>query len=153
MIRVQRFADEVLVRCPGCGECAVVLSHLGEPEYAAPRSDGRLVARRRLRCQACGLSQDKFPTESVLGRPVDPFFRLPLWLQADCRGKLLWAYNAEHLDLLEAYVAARHRERGSLPGSMSMVERLPAWLKSAKNRAEILRAIQQLRSSLPTARG
>jgi hypothetical protein len=150
LVRVAQFADEVLVRCPACGECAIVLSHVGEAEYQAGRNDGCLVARRRLRCRACGLSKDSFPSEQMFGGPVDPYFRLPLWLQADCCGKLLWAYNAEHLDLLESYVAARLRERRAMPGSMSMVARLPSWLKSAKNRDEILRVTRRLRSSLPT---
>jgi hypothetical protein len=151
LVWVERFADEVLVRCPECGGCAVVLSHLGAPEYQTNRSDGRLVARRRLRCLACGMFKDGFPSERVFGGPVDPYFRFPVWLQADCCGKLLWAYNAEHLDLLESYVAARLRERRASPGSMSMVARLPAWLKSAKNRDEVLRAIRRMRLSLPTA--
>ncbi|MFC0542620.1 TFIIB-type zinc ribbon-containing protein [Kutzneria chonburiensis] len=152
LVWVERFADEVLVRCPTCAECAIVLDHLGVPECQASRGNGRLVARRRLRCLACGLTKDGFPSERVFGVPVDPYFRLPLWLQADCCGKLLWAYNAEHLDLLESYVAARLRERRASPGSMSMLARLPAWLKSAKNRDEILRDIRRLRLSLPTAR-
>ncbi len=152
LVWVDRFADEVLVRCPTCGDCAIVLAHLGATEHQASLGHRRLVARRRLRCHACGLSKDSYPSERLLGGPVDPYFRLPLWLQADCRGKLLWAYNAEHLDLLESYVAARLRERTAAPGTMSMLARLPAWLKSAKNRDEILRAIQRLRSSLPAAR-
>jgi len=87
----------------------------------------------------------------VSSSPVDPWFRLPLWLQAGCCGKLLWAYNTGHLDLLEAYIGARLRERGPVPGSMSMAERLPAWLKSAKNRQHILRTCQQLRATVPAA--
>ncbi|WP_285608653.1 TFIIB-type zinc ribbon-containing protein [Actinokineospora globicatena] len=149
LVRVERFAAEVLVRCPACGECAVVVAHPGAPERRT--GHGRLVARRRLSCRACGLSRDDSPSERVFGGPVDPCFRLPLWLQADCCGEILWAYNSEHLDVLESYVAARLRERGVVPGSMSMVERLPAWLKSAKNRSEVLRAVQRLRSSLPAA--
>lgn len=148
LVRLGRFAGEVLVRCPTCGECATVLAHLGAPEFRA--GGGRRVARRRLRCRACGLAEDAFPVTPVFGEPADPYFRQPLWLQADCRGHLLWAYNAGHLDLLESYVAARLRERGPIPGTMSLVERLPAWLKSAKNRADVLRLIRRLRASLPT---
>ena len=152
LIRLEGLADEILVRCPACGECAIVLGRLGNPDYQPNRGDSRLVARRRLRCLACGLSKDAYPPERVFGEPVDPYFQTPLWLQADCCGELLWAYNAAHLDLLESYVAARLRERGMVPGSMSLVERLPAWLKSAKNRDPILRTIQRLRSTLPAAR-
>ncbi|WIY01720.1 hypothetical protein QRX60_48215 [Amycolatopsis mongoliensis] len=152
LVRVGRFADEVLVRCPRCAACATVLARLGAPEYRTDRGDGRRMTRKRLRCLACGLSKDGFPLTQVIGGPVDPSFRLPLWLQANCCGETLWAYNAGHLDLLESHVAARLRERGPVPGSMSMVERLPAWLKSAKNRDEVLRAIRRLRSSLPAVR-
>jgi hypothetical protein len=84
----------------------------------------------------------------VWGGPVDPFFGLPLWLPAECCGHLLWAFNPAHLDLLEGYVAVRLRERGRAPGTMSLLERLPAWLKSAKHRDEILREIGRLRTSL-----
>jgi hypothetical protein len=137
-VRAEQFADEVLVRCPACDGCAVVLADQ--------------AARHRLRCLGCGLAEDRAPAERVFGAPVDPYFRLPLWLRADCCGEVLWAYNAEHLDLLESYVAARLRERRASPGSMTMLARLPVWLKSAKNRAEIGRVIGRLRSSLRAAR-
>ncbi len=80
---------------------------------------------------------------------MDPFFRVPLWLRAECcGGHTLWAFNRPHLDLLENYVAARLRERGSIPASMSLVERLPAWAKSIKHREEVLRTIRRLRATL-----
>lgn len=34
---------------------------------------------------------------------------------------------------------------------MSLVERLPAWVKSAKHREELLRTIRRLRASVPGA--
>ncbi|MGH3658892.1 MAG: hypothetical protein ACRDUA_19740 [Micromonosporaceae bacterium] len=49
---------------------------------------------------------------------------------------------------MESYVSARLRERGEYVG-MTMLARLPAWLKSAKHRTEILRTIGRLRASLP----
>jgi hypothetical protein len=61
-----------------------------------------------------------------------------------CGGRTLWALNEAHLTLLEDYVAARLRERGQAEG-MTLVARLPAWLKSAKNRGEVLRVITRLR--------
>jgi hypothetical protein len=153
LTRVYQFTDNVLARCPACDGCAVVLRNLGEPEYGPKTSSGSLRIRRRLRCGACGLFKDEFTSASLIGGPVDPFFRLPLWLQADVRGHVLWAYNVQHLDLLESYVAARLRERRALPGSMSMLARLPTWLKAAKNRDEVLRVINRLRASLPHVTG
>lgn len=87
-------------------------------------------------------------------RPYDPYFGTPLWLATDCRGHVLWAYNTAHLDLLEAYVSAQLRERGSIPGSMSLVERLPAWIKDGRHRSEVLSGIRRLRviAAWPPAR-
>ena len=87
-----------------------------------------------------------------MGSPVDPYFQRPVWLQATCCGNVLWAYNARHLDLLEAYVQAKLRERGTLAprAPVSPVERLPTWLKTAKNRTEIMRTIKRLRATLPS---
>jgi hypothetical protein len=64
-----------------------------------------------------------------------------------CGGRTLWAFNERHLEILEAYVGARIRERGEYRG-MTMLAKLPAWLKSAKNRDVILRSICRLRTSL-----
>ncbi|MEU1283894.1 hypothetical protein [Kitasatospora sp. NPDC005856] len=145
--RLHEFADEVLVRCPKCGGCAVVLARLGGTcEHR--RIGDREHTRRLLRC-GCGHAVDAFPACRTFGGPVDPYFRLPLWLDADVRGRRLWAYNPAHLDLLESYVGAGLRERTSVPGSLSLVARLPAWVKSAKNRDEVLRTIRRLRAGLP----
>jgi len=151
LTRLGGFADKILVRCPACDGRAAVIP---DPNVAG---DGwRSRCHRRLSCLHCGYTDTwTAPREGnyrMVPEPCgsdDPYFRLPLWLRADCCGAhVLWAYNGEHLDLLEAYLAARLRERGDYPGSMSMVERLPAWLKSAKHRDEALRTIRRLRSSL-----
>jgi hypothetical protein len=145
------FIDEVLVYCPRCDGCAVVMPHPGAPEDAEAGPAGFMNFRRRLRCKACGFFKDETVSSAVVGGPVDPYFQRPVWLQASCCGRVLWAYNVRHLDLLEAYVAAKLRERGDLVAwaPASLVERLPTWLKTAKNRAEVLRTIRRLRSTLP----
>ncbi|MFE4599832.1 hypothetical protein ACFRKE_03165 [Kitasatospora indigofera] len=145
------FLDEVLVRCPRCDGCAVVMPHPGAPDDADAAVSGAVNFRRRLRCRGCGFFKDGTVPAAVLGGPADPFFRRPLWLRESCCGQVLWAYNVRHLDLLEAFVAAKLRERGELlPGApTSLVERLPTWLKAAKNRTEVLRTIRRLRSTLP----
>jgi hypothetical protein len=48
--------------------------------------------------------------------------------------------------VLGAYVIARLRERGSLAPSMSMIARLPTWMKASQNRAEVLAGVQRLRA-------
>ncbi|MFJ8658476.1 hypothetical protein [Streptomyces sp. NPDC093795] len=86
------------------------------------------------------------------GEATDPYFGLPLWLQAETRHGWLWAYNPERLDLIKRYVQAALRERAPSDAEahkkMTLVARLPDWIKSAKNRAEVLQAIERIRASL-----
>jgi len=81
----------------------------------------------------------------------DPYFGSPLWLQIETRHGWLWAYNLEHLDLIRRFVQAPLRERApwyDTGQKMTLVARLPAWIKRAKNRDEILRAVSRARASL-----
>jgi hypothetical protein len=107
---------------------------------------------RRLTCSHCAYWASWSPTpigsRSSWSGPADPFFGVPLWLQTACCGHTLWAFNRTHLNLLERFVAARLRERGIPPDGLTLVARLPTWITSAKNRAEVLRAVGRLRASL-----
>ncbi|MFD9789137.1 hypothetical protein ACFWYX_35085 [[Kitasatospora] papulosa] len=145
------FLDEVLVHCPRCDGCATVTPHPEIPADEKAADYGSLHLHRRLRCMGCGFFKDREVDSAVVGSPVDPYFQRPVWLQTSCCGHVLWAYNVRHLDLLEAYVGAKLRERGELVprAPVSLVERLPTWLKVAKNRTEVLRTFKRLRSTLP----
>ncbi|MFT3913737.1 MAG: hypothetical protein QM704_06410 [Anaeromyxobacteraceae bacterium] len=129
-------------RCPRCERWI--------PASAwAPAGDGR---RHDARCPRCGnVVRAAIEAWSTLtGAPVDPWFREPLWLQAPCAGELLWAYNRRHLEHLAAIVGATLRERPGRPGgNASMLSRLPRWMKAAKHREEVLRAIAALRRRWP----
>lgn len=124
--------SEVLVVCPSCGSCA-------------------RVAEARGVCPSCAWtavpSEDRFTT----GAPRDPYLDLPLWLVTDVGGETLWAFNAEHLDLLQSYVSATLRERVPERERYTLVERLPAWVKAAKNRDAVLAGIARLRARLDEA--
>ncbi|SDX65961.1 hypothetical protein SAMN05421504_103399 [Amycolatopsis xylanica] len=111
------------------------------------KAKAAVVGWARLTCPSC--SYVKAGRGNTLwGGPVDPHFHQPLWWQADFRGHTLWAFNRRHLTLLENYVAADLRERGPIAGrNMTMVAKLPAWLKSAKNRDGILRTIAKMREA------
>ncbi|MGW6755569.1 hypothetical protein [Streptomyces sp. NPDC055006] len=145
------FIDHALVRCPKCAGIA----HVAPAVPAADGSVPSVFARRRLVCRACGLSRDAAGGEFRLfrgrGEATDPYFGLPLWLQAETRHGWVWAYNPEHLELLRHFVRAPLRERAPWDAQvkkMTVVARLPTWIKSAKNRGEVLRAIDRIRSSL-----
>lgn len=138
-------ANDIYVACPRCGRRAV---------SAARPTESRGVSSwpRSLICPDCAYSASWHPRDpqgSAWGGPVDPFFRQPLWLQTQCcGGRTLWAFNRPHLDLLEGHLAAALRERGEDPDGLTLVARLPAWMKFAKNRDEVLRGIGQLRAGL-----
>jgi hypothetical protein len=152
-ITVHHFALNVLVVCPRCTRPARVFAVGGVDNYYQAR-------RWRLVCPSCGRHRDKSSDSRTVytgrhGGVGDPVFGLPLWLQKSCcGGKLLWAYNVEHLSFVESFVAATIRERSDAVRAgdgyrrMSMIAKLPQWLKSAKHRDEILRVVQQLKHSI-----
>jgi hypothetical protein len=136
------FSSSMLVHCPRCARVAHY--ELGRVYHEGPR--GRMYPERRLVCRSCGLSR-------LATGPGGGFPRPGLWLETDTRHGTIWAYNLEHLDLLRRFVAATLRERAPWyehGRKMTYVARLPAWVKQAKNRAEILRAIDRLRASVIT---
>jgi hypothetical protein len=129
---------EVLVVCPRCSERAVVR-----------RGDG---TDRRLTCSHCALARDCPATTSTWGEPVDPWFGEPLWLRADFREHTVWAFNPGHLKVLRDFVAADLRERTPTEGAvLSMLEKLPDWMTSAKNRADVLAVLDRLADRLSTS--
>lgn len=76
---------------------------------------------------------------------------LPLWLRAETRHGVLYAYNAAHLAHIEDYMAGTLREeRPDDTGlrNRSVVSRLPRWAKLARNRDDILKAISRARARL-----
>lgn len=73
--------------------------------------------------------------------PTDPYLGLPLLLVTETRFGPLWCYNEEHLATLRDYVTATQRRRTSATTHHSMFVRLPAWMKLAKNRDEVLKGL------------
>ena len=126
--------------CPDCGE-RIEKSMEG-------LSDKK--EQLKVRCPNCGLSQEYQPKytqkhESLEsgGEAADPFYQLPLWLSGSVKKETFWAYNFEHLEYLKKYIEARLRTRSGLYHT-SMVEKLPAWIQSKKNRKDLLRLIEKL---------
>ncbi|HEU0051767.1 MAG TPA: hypothetical protein VFQ39_01275, partial [Longimicrobium sp.] len=78
---------------------------------------------------------------------LDPVFALPLWLRTSCRGNLLWAYNAPHLDFLERWVGATLRHRAP-NANRSLASRLPRWMTAANARDDVLGCLRALRATL-----
>lgn len=136
------FGDRLVVDCPACGGMAVITPVAG----ALPPRD-RDKAARRMICHACGAARDQ--AETPVGRPADPFMGLRPRLRAETRHGDLIAWNEEHLDYLERYLAGRLRietpDEATQVRNASVISRLPAWAKSARNREAVLKAISRLR--------
>lgn len=135
------FADAYLVVCPHCRACAHVL-----PIDPHERD---LFAPRRATCRACGFAKEWREQPIRFGDEHDSYFGLPLWLQTPVGDHILWAYNLRHLHLIEAFVRASLRERRADETTgwrnTSVVSRLPAWIKAAKHRKHVLKAIERLK--------
>lgn len=101
-------------------------------------------------CSNCGVTRSYKPRNEEFtvsynepSSGVDPIFHLPLWLQGNVKGNSLWAYNRLHLHEIKQYVQSKLRERQTLRHT-TMVERLPNFIKEAKNRESVLKAIDKI---------
>jgi len=116
----------------------------------------RADAAPRLTCGACGHVRESNPKALITWWNVrqdgrEPIFGLPLWLATECCGReVLWALNEPHLDYLQRFVESIHRDQDfpSPAGNRGLGYKLPKWMQLAKNRDEILAAIQRLRLRL-----
>ncbi|MFC4712983.1 hypothetical protein [Planococcus dechangensis] len=150
------FADLFLVQCPKCKNCARVFT----PQNALGVNESIIVPgheTKRVSCNQCGFSKDKHPSKKSnhyefdfnlfeQNPEADWYFGLPLYLQIPCCGRQLWFLNERHLDYIEAYL-----KKGVRPSNtyyMSIESRLPKWMKSSKNRVQVLRAIQKLKENI-----
>nr|WP_314559945.1 hypothetical protein [uncultured Capnocytophaga sp.] len=73
------------------------------------------------------------------GLKRDRIFGLPYYFQTNIKGNLFWALNPEHIKVMADYVASDLRERKG----MSLVAKLPTFIKIKKNRGIILKTLQQ----------
>jgi hypothetical protein len=144
---IYSFMDETLVVCPKCSGCAITKQRdKSKPVWSSPR---------RLVCTVCSYTSDWARRQTARGwyKVRDDYFELPLWLQSRCCGEVLWAYNERQIEFIEGFVGARLRERVRSVqygwSNASLASRLPAWMKSGKNRDEVLKAASRLRDRLP----
>lgn len=131
---------EIKLNCPDCGsEIRRLQKHLtSKPDLMStecPKCGFKLKVRPRI-------ETDYFKID-LNGLKGDPFFGFPLWLQTEIKGNLFWGYNREHLLEIEAYVSSELRERLNY-SSQRMLYRLPSFIKDAKNREAISKAIHRM---------
>ena len=115
-------------------------------EYAVAPAE--LPAQIPASCPECGRQT---LVDAVLARSFpedrccDPHLGLRLRLAVDTRHGVIWAYNLQHLNELSDYVTAKLRVRQNA-GNRAMFSRLPKWMKHAKHRDEIAKALCTLKT-------
>lgn len=153
---IYQLARDVLVVCPVCSGCATVKAN----GFPFPRNQYDEI---KIVCTQCGFNKvlprnptvlvnaGRVPSKRtegkhlIFGVPIDPFFHLSLWITANVRGNLLWAYNYEHLKFLRQFVEAELRERNGVKSTNGSIgSRLPKWMTSRKNRKDVLRVLEKL---------
>jgi uncharacterized Zn finger protein len=111
----------------------------GQPIKASIPNNKEKIEELTLSCSKCGQVRTYKPRNDITGLiyksigACDPIFYLPLWFQTDIKRESFWAYNREHLAEIRSYVSAKLRERQTMTHT-TMVERLPNFIKAAKNR-------------------
>lgn len=155
-------ATRSTVTCTGCGWAKQGTGPLGGEVVAhvksrCSRCGRRVLAQREVRrdrpvvpvrCPGCGVVTRHRATWVHENGGTAPQCRgLDLWLQTPCLGRVLWAFDETHLDFLERYVAAGLREEE--PINCSLASRLPRWIKTAKHRDAVTRALSRLRATVP----
>ncbi|AMR43255.1 hypothetical protein A4C53_RS19515 [Elizabethkingia anophelis] len=134
----------VKLNCPSCGH------------FIHHKQGGLKLKPETLpvNCEACNAAFEIKPkTEKYVmnyatkenGLIRDSVFGCSFYFQEDFKGKLFWARNMEHLLEMENYISSELRTR--LPYKMRMVERLPTFIKEAKNRDAILKILQKWKNS------
>lgn len=126
-----------------CSNCAVELN-LTIPNVNEKK--GKIA----IKCKSCGVTQDYEPRNipqewlySNKGKVNENYFGLPLWINSNFRNYTFWAFNYEHLEYLKKYISADLRERNNR-AHWTMVEKLPDWIKSSKNREKLIKLINEL---------
>ncbi len=134
------YSWEIKLNCPQCGK---------RIEFAMEKVT---VQKEKIKvpCSHCGFTHAYKPkyTHYYNFSPnfeegKERIFNAELWLKKPYKNHLFWANNYQHLDYLKRYIQAKIRERNEI-FCMSMVARLPAFIKSKKNREDLLKIIEGL---------
>ncbi len=104
----------------------------------------------KVSCSHCGFNyayKPKYTYYDDFSQNVEEekegIFNAELWLKKPYKNHLFWANNYQHLDYLKRYIQAKVRERHDYP-RMTMIARLPPFIKAKKNREDLLKIIEGL---------
>ena len=125
---------------PLCSHCRKPLDRRDRP--TARHEDGTLFVR--IRCDHCDKTEDYPGLPGSAPSGSRSYRLLRRFLETQVAGETLWLNNLAHLEALEDWLGAKVRERGPQPG-LTMMARLPRWMKASTNRDKVLRGLAQLR--------
>lgn len=134
---VSDFYDEVWIVCPVCEQKAFAKTDMEQ-------------RKARLYCPDCGYNKDISMEVCISGskvlsiRAAHVYFGAELWLQHTFKEGIFCAYNGSHLEYLENYIAAGLREHKDRT-HFTLLEKLPAFYHTAKNRKSLLAVIDKLK--------
>ena len=126
------------IRCSNCGK----INYFYRTEMSQKEKKQTITCS----CSHTEQFQPKYTETTVLGVAKDGtdfYFNTKLWLSKPFKNELFWAFNYKHLAYLKKYIEAKLRERNNRTHK-TMVEILPQFIKSAKNRDELLKTIAVL---------
>lgn len=130
-------------------QCGAPIRNYGPPVRAGTAET--LLAH--VKCRTCG-HVGRYPAVPI--EPLDvarahaalrAFRRSPggvPYLRRCIGAHTLVVHNLAHLDALEEWLGAKLRERGPVAG-LTMMARLPRWMKAASARPEVLKALADMR--------
>ncbi len=131
--------------CPQCGkEIAASIKNVAKKKDSI-----------RLSCKNCSFVGDykpeydqDYPCHYREGQ--DGVFGAELWLKKMYKRHIFWANNYKHLKYLKDFIGAKIRATGytdaDLRNNNTMASRLPKFIKSSKNRNDLLKIIEKLES-------
>lgn len=156
-LRNEDFIAHIDVICPKCTSKAVVIG--GQPYINITEYESNVM----FSCVSCGFTL-KYSTTPKIGiyrnssgknisarilimnTSKDPYFGFEVWYQIETRYGLLWAYNTEHLTVIQNYIADNLRSRNGLPYKNNCIaSRLPQWAKDSKNRDYLIKQLVKMK--------
>lgn len=140
---LNNYLREVHCECPKCGESSIISA---ESKYSMPWRPYNVL----LSCKNCmhrqNWNEEKDYTYFVnfnYSDGIEPYFGYQLTNHISIKGNPLSIFSPKHaLDIAE-YIEAEDRPHPE-NSKWSMVNRLPKWVKLAKNRKVVLKALSKI---------
>lgn len=129
---------------PVCAKCKAPIP--GRGRALRPTGEPDETPMVQVKCPTCrhvGAYPAYAGQSSLYWRAGLPYRRGP-YLYREIGNYTLWVYNLEHLDALEQWLGAELRERPE-QRALTMMARLPRWMKAASARPKVLKALAEMR--------